>query len=83
VDALTRTFSRELAGRNVRVNSVNPGLIATEGLDAVVFVPAGEPPESMGRVGKPEDIAPIVVFLASPDSRWINGQVHYASGDLI
>ena len=47
------------------------------------FVPSEGPPESMGRIGKPEDIAPIVVFLASSDSRWINGQVHYATGALI
>jgi 3-oxoacyl-[acyl-carrier protein] reductase len=83
VDAVTRTFSRELASRNIRVNSVNPGLIATEGLHAAGFVPSGEPPAALGSIGKPEDIAPIVVFLASSDSRWINGQVHYATGDLI
>lgn len=83
VDAVTRTFSRELFGRKIRVNSVNPGLIATEGLHAAGFVQGEEPPPSIGRIGKPEDIAPIVVFLASPDSRWINGQVHYATGDLI
>ena len=81
VDALTRTFSRELSRLKIRVNSVNPGLIATEGLHAAGFMPAEEP--SMGRVGKPEDVASIVVFLASSDSRWINGQVHYATGDLI
>ena len=37
----------------------------------------------MGRIGKPEGIAPIVVFLASSESRWINGQVHYATDALI
>lgn len=83
VDALTRTFSRELAVRGIRVNSVNPGLIATEGLQAAGFIAGDAPPESVGRVGKPEDIAPIVVFLASPDSAWINGEVHYATGNLI
>jgi 3-oxoacyl-[acyl-carrier protein] reductase len=83
VDAVTRTFSRELSGRKIRVNSVNPGLIATEGLHAAGFLRGDEAPPSAGRVGKPEDVASIVVFLASPDSRWINGQVHYATGDLI
>jgi 3-oxoacyl-[acyl-carrier protein] reductase len=73
VDALTRTFSRELAVRNIRVNSVNPGLISTEGTATVGFV----------KDGKPEDIASVVLFLASPDSKWINGQVHYATGHLI
>lgn len=83
VDAVTRTFSRELSGRGIRVNSINPGLVATEGLRAAGFVAGAEPPPGVGRIAKPEDIAPIVVFLASPDSRWINGQVHYATGDLI
>lgn len=83
VDSITRSFSRELSSRHIRVNSVNPGLIATEGVHAAGFVRGEEAPPSLGRIGKPEDIASIVVFLASPDSRWINGQVHYATGDLI
>ncbi|HEY5954279.1 MAG TPA: glucose 1-dehydrogenase [Terrimicrobiaceae bacterium] len=84
VDAVTRSFSRELADRKIRVNSVNPGLIATEGVHAAGFVsedPSASSP--LGPVGKPEDIAPIVVFLASDDSRWINGEVHYATGRLL
>ncbi|HEY5751881.1 MAG TPA: SDR family oxidoreductase [Chthoniobacterales bacterium] len=84
VDAITRTFSRELAGRKIRVNSVNPGLIATEGMHASGFAAdAPPPPEVYGKMGVPEDIAPIVVFLASQDSGWITGQVHYATGSLI
>jgi 3-oxoacyl-[acyl-carrier protein] reductase len=83
VDSVTRSFSRELADRNIRVNAVNPGLIATEGVHAAGFVSDPSAPSPLGRVGKPEDIAPIVVFLASDDSRWINGEVHYATGSLI
>jgi 3-oxoacyl-[acyl-carrier protein] reductase len=83
VDALTRTFSRELAVRNIRVNSVNPGLISTEGTATVGFVKDGKNALSGGTVGQPEDIASVVLFLASPDSKWINGQVHYATGHLI
>ncbi|HEY5751621.1 MAG TPA: glucose 1-dehydrogenase [Chthoniobacterales bacterium] len=83
VDSLTRSFSRELSGRNIRVNAVNPGLIATEGVHAAGFVSDPSEPSPLGRIGKPEDIAPIVVFLASDDSRWINGEVHYATGSLI
>jgi 3-oxoacyl-[acyl-carrier protein] reductase len=83
VDSLTRAFSRELAGRNIRVNSVNPGLIATEGTHASGFVTEGATTSPLGPVGKAEDIASIVTFLASEDSRWINGQAHYATGQLI
>ena len=83
VDAITRTFSRELAARHIRVNSVNPGLISTEGAVAVGFVKDGKNAFSTSTPGQPDDIASIVVFLASPDSRWINGQVHYATGQLL
>jgi 3-oxoacyl-[acyl-carrier protein] reductase len=83
VDAITRTFSRELATRNIRVNSVNPGLIATEGTHAVGFVKDGKNAISDRALGQPEDIASIVLFLASSDSKWINGQVHYATGQLV
>lgn len=82
VDSITRTFSRELQSRNIRVNSVNPGLIATEGTHAIGFVEDGKP-SPLGLVGQPQDIASIVVFLASDESKWINGQVHYATGALI
>jgi len=81
VDSLTRSFARELAGRKIRVNSVNPGLIATEGTHASGFVNGEESP--LGPVGKPEDIANIVTFLASDASAWINGQLHYATGKLL
>ncbi|HSI85930.1 MAG: SDR family NAD(P)-dependent oxidoreductase, partial [Candidatus Methylacidiphilales bacterium] len=84
VDSITRTFARELAGRNIRVNSVNPGLIATEGTHAAGFAkPNTEESSALGLIGEPAAIADIVAFLASPDSRWINGQVHYATGDLL
>lgn len=83
VDSITRSFARELAGKKIRVNSVNPGLIATEGTHATGFVTEGVEESPLGPVGKPEDIASIVTFLASDDSKWINGQVHYATGKLI
>jgi 3-oxoacyl-[acyl-carrier protein] reductase len=83
VDALTRTFSRELAPRHIRVNSVNPGLISTEGTASVGFVKDGKSAISGSGVGQPEDIASVVLFLASPGSKWINGEVHYVTGQLI
>jgi 3-oxoacyl-[acyl-carrier protein] reductase len=83
VDSITRSFARELADKKIRVNSVNPGLIATEGTHASGFVAEGEVETPLGPVGKPEDVASIVTFLASDDSKWINGQMHYATGQLI
>ncbi|XZE45584.1 SDR family NAD(P)-dependent oxidoreductase [Pirellulaceae bacterium SH467] len=81
VDSLTRTFAKELAARNIRVNSVNPGLIATEGtkqaglvMDSVMEIP------NLGKIGLPEDIADGVVFLASDDSRWMSGQTMVMNG---
>jgi 3-oxoacyl-[acyl-carrier protein] reductase len=83
VDGLTRTFAKELAPKKIRVNSVNPGLVDTEGvqnspLNARKEQIAAETP--LGRVGQPNDIAPAVVFLASPDSGWITGECLYVGG---
>lgn len=84
VDAVTRTFSRELAGRNIRVNSVNPGLIATEGTHSSGFVQDGnDEVPGMGKVGKPEHVASAVVFLACDDSAWMSGETMYLTGGLI
>lgn len=81
VDNITRTFAKELAPRNIRVNSVNPGLIATEGTHAIGLVGDGiEVPASLGRVGEPGHIASGVVFLASDDSVWMTGQTLYLTG---
>lgn len=81
VDNLTRTFAKELAVRDIRVNSVNPGLIATEGTKEAGFVEEGtiEIP-TLGRVGIPDDIAAGVIFLASNDSKWMTGQSVVMSG---
>jgi 3-oxoacyl-[acyl-carrier protein] reductase len=85
VDGLTRTFAKELAPRKIRVNSVNPGVVETEGLHGTGFlehagpVIAGTP---LGRIGQPADIAPVVTFLASADSGWITGESLYATGGL-
>ena len=85
VDAVTRTLAAELGPRRVRVNSVNPGMVITEG-NAMAADPedafrkqyvAGAP---LGRVGGVDDIAPAVVFLASDDSKWITGESLYITG---
>jgi 3-oxoacyl-[acyl-carrier protein] reductase len=85
VDSITVSLSKELGGRQIRVNSVNPGLIETEGTHSAGFIDsdfhkgalAGTP---LGRIGHPDDIAKIVVFLASDDSYWVNGQQIAAAG---
>jgi 3-oxoacyl-[acyl-carrier protein] reductase len=85
VDAITRSLAKELAARNIRVNSINPGLVETEGLHSTGFsdhsqgVAAVTP---LGRIGQPQDIAPGVVFLASSDSRWMTGETLYLTGGL-
>jgi 3-oxoacyl-[acyl-carrier protein] reductase len=85
VDGITRSFAKELGPRKIRVNSVNPGVVETEGthstgvIDQVQGYAAITP---LGRLGQPDDIAPVVVFLASPDSGWITGEAIYTSGGL-
>ncbi|WP_410809629.1 SDR family oxidoreductase [Micromonospora sp. 067-2] len=85
VEAITLILARELRGRDVTVNTVAPGPIATdlffEGKDEqLVARIAAEPP--MERLGTPADIAEVVAFLAGP-ARWINGQVLFANGGAI
>jgi 3-oxoacyl-[acyl-carrier protein] reductase len=87
VDAITGVLSRELGPKKIRVNSINPGMVETEGTHAAGFpgsefekVIVGQTP--LGRVGQPGDIGSVVVFLASDDSRWLTGEQILASGGL-
>ncbi|QIF02359.1 glucose 1-dehydrogenase [Roseimicrobium sp. ORNL1] len=85
VDGLTRTFAKELAAKKIRVNSVNPGLVETEGIHAAGIIDYAATVAAMtplGRIGQPGDIAPVVAFLASADSGWITGECLYATGGL-
>lgn len=85
VDVLTRTFAKELGSCKIRVNSVNPGPVETEGTHAAGFVEkfgAFAALTPLGRVAQPGDIAPAVVFLASPQSGWITGESLIVSGGL-
>lgn len=87
VNAVTRSLAQELAPRKIRVNAVNPGIIETEGLHAAGipgsdFQKQAEAQAPLGRMGRPNDIAPAVVFLASPDSAFITGETLYISGGL-
>jgi 3-oxoacyl-[acyl-carrier protein] reductase len=87
VDAITGVLSRELGPRRIRVNSINPGMVETEGTHSAGFM--GSDFEKalvtqvpFGRVGQPDEIADIAVFLASKESRWLSGETLIASGGM-
>ena len=85
VDSVTRSLAKELGARKIRVNSINPGMVLTEGvrsagIDESDFRKVVESATPLGRVGQPADIAPAVVFLASNDASWITGETLYISG---
>lgn len=84
VDAITKALANELASRGIRVNAIAPGTTQTEGLSAAGI--EGEIAKTigatipLGRLGKPDDIARIAVFLASDQSAWLTGERITASG---
>ncbi|MCW6506421.1 glucose 1-dehydrogenase [Lichenifustis flavocetrariae] len=87
VDAITGVLSRELGARKIRVNSINPGIVETEGTHSAGF--AGSDFEKalveqtpLGRPGQPLDIAKVAVFLASDDSGWVTGEKIIVGGGL-
>jgi 3-oxoacyl-[acyl-carrier protein] reductase len=88
VDAVTRSLAKELGPRKIRVNSINPGLVETEGTasagttgDESAVRKLLESQTPLGRIGQPQDIGPAAVFFASDDSRWITGEtLHIAGG---
>jgi 3-oxoacyl-[acyl-carrier protein] reductase len=87
VDAVTRSLSKELGSRKIRVNAVNPGMVETEGLSAAGIAESDmrkqiEATTPLGRIGQPEDIAPAVAFFASDDASWITGEALYVTGGL-
>ncbi len=87
VDAITKTLAKELGPRKIRVNSINPGMVITEGVvsggfDQGDFRKTFEAQTPLGRVGEPKDIAPAAVFFASDDSSWITGETLVIAGGL-
>jgi 3-oxoacyl-[acyl-carrier protein] reductase len=85
VNAVTRSLAQELGPRKIRINSINPGMIETEGLHASgitesEFRAETEAQTPLRRIGQPQDIAPMAVFLASSDSAWITGESFYITG---
>lgn len=87
VDAITRSLAKELGPRKIRVNTINPGMVETEGFHAAGihesdFRRQVEAVTPLGRIGQPQDIAPAAVFLASSDSAWITGESFFISGGM-
>ena len=87
-DAMTAALALELGPSGIRVNSINPGMVKTEGLGELTFITreirdgiAAMTP--MRRIGEPEDIAAAAVLFCSEDARWITGQCIRVSGGLI
>jgi 3-oxoacyl-[acyl-carrier protein] reductase len=87
VDAITSVFAKEFGPRKIRVNSINPGVVATEGTESQRilgsdFEKTAVRQTPLGRVGRPGDIASVAVFLASDDAGWLTGEHILASGGL-
>jgi 3-oxoacyl-[acyl-carrier protein] reductase len=87
VDAITRSLAAELGARKIRVNAINPGMVETEGVHAAGIAGSEmqksvEAQTPLGRIGQPQDIASVAVFLASSDSAWITGQTFIVAGGL-
>ena len=84
---MTRSLGKELGSRKIRVNSINPGMVETEGTQSAGITESDfrkqtEATTPLRRIAQPQDIAPAVVFLASSDSSWITGETLYITGGL-
>jgi 3-oxoacyl-[acyl-carrier protein] reductase len=87
VDSVTGVLANELGPKKIRVNSINPGMVETEGVHTAGFIGSDfqkelETRTPLGRIGQPKDIGPIAVFLASDDSSWLTGELILAGGGL-
>jgi 3-oxoacyl-[acyl-carrier protein] reductase len=87
VDAVTRVLAKELGPRKIRVNAIKPGLVDTEGTHATGVIGNDYEKQAvartpLGRTGQPDDIAPVAVFLASDESRWVTGDTLAVSGGV-
>jgi 3-oxoacyl-[acyl-carrier protein] reductase len=85
VDAVTKSLSKELGPKKIRVNSLNPGMVETEGVHSAGFMGSDFHKQilaqtPLGRIGQPDDIASVAIFLASEDARWVTGQTLLAAG---
>jgi 3-oxoacyl-[acyl-carrier protein] reductase len=87
VDAITKSLSKELGPKKIRVNAINPGMVLTEGVHSAGisesdFRKQMEARTPLGRIGEVDDVAPAAVFLASPAAGWITGETLVIAGGL-
>ncbi len=85
VDAITKSLSKELGARKIRVNSLNPGMVETEGVHTAGVLGTDFHKQvlsqtPLGRIGQPQDIAKVAAFLASDDAGWISGETLLVAG---
>ena len=88
VDAITGVLAKELGPRKIRVNSLNPGMIETEGVHAAGFIESDfrkwvESQSPLGRIGQTDDISPTAVYLASSDSKYLTGEILRVTGGIL
>ena len=88
VDAITGILAKELGPRKIRVNSINPGMIETEGVHAAGFAESDfrkwvETQSPLSRIGQSDDIAPTAVYLASSDSKYLTGETIRVTGGIL
>jgi 3-oxoacyl-[acyl-carrier protein] reductase len=87
VDSISRVLGKELGARNIRVNTIAPGGVETEGVHSAGIIGSDFEKQMvadtpLGRLGQPDDIAGVAVFLASDNARWLTGERITASGGL-
>jgi len=87
VDAVTVSLAKELGPKKIRVNSINPGMIETEGVHSAGFLETEFPKmvvsqTPLGRIGQPQDIGKVATFFASDDSGWVTGETLLISGGM-
>jgi 3-oxoacyl-[acyl-carrier protein] reductase len=87
VDGITRSLAKELGARKIRVNSINPGMIETEGVHTAGFIGSDfqklvETQAPLGRIGQTDDISPTAVYLASSDSKYMTGETLQVGGGV-
>jgi 3-oxoacyl-[acyl-carrier protein] reductase len=87
VDSITQVLAKELGPKKIRVNSINPGMVETEGVHTAGFIGSDFEKNTvaqtpLGRIGQPQDIATVAAFLASDDSYWLTGELVKAGGGL-
>ena len=87
VDAITKSLAKELGPKKIRVNSINPGMVETEGVHSAGFLESEFPKQvvaqtPLGRIGQPQDIGKVATFFASDDSGWVTGETLLISGGM-